>query len=99
MSGCGPAMYNIGGKYYSVSNGKDCARYRQVSSDQIRCFTKDDEYTQTVTAMSDQELQMYLDQQQQSRQAWNNALNSLNSMKPRYTNCYKIGSQVNCTSY
>ena len=92
LGGCSSAEpYLVNGKYY-VMGDKNCARYKLIYDGRIMCYNKNDEQIGYRDAMTDQELQMYMYEQQKIRQ-------SIQSSKPKYTNCYNTYMGVSCTTY
>lgn len=92
LGGCSSAAPNlVNGKYYMMGD-KNCARYNPISDGRIMCYTKNGEQVGYRDAMTDQELQMYMYNQQQINQA-------VQSSRPTNTNCYRTYTGMNCTTY
>lgn len=99
IGGCSSAALNvIDGKYY-LAGDSNCVRYRQLSESRIMCINKKGEEVGYRDAMTDQELQVYMYNQQQTHEAIKSFSESMRSMSPKYTNCYKTYSGMNCTTY
>ncbi len=78
LNGCASVVRpnNINGKYYMVGDS-NCAKYSIESENIINCFTENDEFTEKRRALTNQELQVYLHNQQMERQAWDSLMNNL----------------------
>jgi len=88
LGGCSTAAPNfINGKYY-LAGDSNCKRYRVLSESRIMCMNKKGEEVGYRDAMTDQQLQMYMYQQQQIQQ-----------FMPTTTNCYRTYTGMSCTTY
>lgn len=103
LSGCssaGPHLVN--GEYY-YGGDSECVSYRQTatqrSNGEISCYNSSGQYTGTRTALSLEEVQQYQQQQISIGDAINAFAQGVNQNRPVYTNCYRFGNQVQCTSY
>jgi hypothetical protein len=96
LGGCATGSLKlIEGKYY-WGGDSNCVRYRILSESRIMCENKDGIETGYRDAYTDQQLQMYMHEQQQRR-----SLDSLlKPNPPTNTYCYKtFGGGMNCSKY
>lgn len=103
LSGCSSAgPHLINGEYY-YGGDSECVSYRQTatqrSDGEISCYNSSGQYTGTRTALSLEEVQQYRQQQMSIGDAISAFANGVNQNRPVYTNCYRFGNQVQCTSY
>jgi hypothetical protein len=104
LSGCAssPSPQLVNGAYF-LAGDAECARYRQTHSQQedgaISCYDSQGHFTGTRYAMTSQDMQLYLAQQESGWKAFSDAMAQMNQNRPVYTNCYRFGNQVQCTSY
>lgn len=68
----------IHGRYY-MAGDKNCKRYRMIDEATIACLSGTGEYMENRSAMSDQELMMYMQNQQMQAQQFNSIMNNVNN--------------------
>lgn len=93
LSSCATAQPNfLNGNYY-MSGDDDCVSARQVRDKTIMCFDSSDRPTGHRTAMTDQQLRMYMHQKEIDRadSAAAAAIMLNSSKKSRQTDCLALG--------
>lgn len=75
-----PQRSQYDGNYY-ITGGTDCERWRQISNGTIMCYKSDGETaTGYRSAMTQQDMQMYMYQKQQEQIAMQNLQNTMNNL-------------------
>lgn len=96
LSSCAaPSFYN--GKYY-MAGDLDCQSMKQVDDNRVTCYDSEKNETGYRTAMTDQQLQMYMHQQSMSQAYPASVANSFRQTRPLTCTSNVIGKQVftNC---
>jgi hypothetical protein len=107
LSGCSRSASPqfLRGNYY-MTGDSNCRLSRHRTDDSITCYDSDDNKTGYRNAMTDQQLEMYRYEKQETRQAIKDFGDSMDELgksmqqnRPRYTNCYRTYGGANCTTY
>jgi hypothetical protein len=86
--------------HYFVAGDKNCVQYRMLSSDSIMCLDKHGKETGYRNAMTDQELQMYMQQQQIFAAQAQAIYDSAQKHAPKTTHCTATSATTtSCITY
>jgi hypothetical protein len=91
--------FAVNGNYF-VGGDKNCVRYRVLSSNSIMCLDKHGKETGYRNAMTTQELQVYMQQQQIFAEQAQAILDSAQKNAPKTTHCTATSATTtSCTTY